>query len=145
MINPFQGVNWNPDLAARRTFAVSLIIGFPAIAAVLALIGRVKTHGSSASFLWLGLIGLGVGTLFWVLPQISKPFYVAWYFVACCIGMVMSNLLLAAFFYLAITPVALLLRTSGRQPLRKGFDRATSTYWSDAEKDMKASRYFRQF
>ena len=34
MINPFSEVNWNPDRPARKKFAVSLIIGFPAIAVV---------------------------------------------------------------------------------------------------------------
>ncbi|MFT4587452.1 MAG: hypothetical protein ACI9VS_002084, partial [Candidatus Binatia bacterium] len=29
MLNPFKEVDWNPDLPARRKFAVSLVIGFP--------------------------------------------------------------------------------------------------------------------
>ncbi len=145
MLNPFKDVDWNPNLAARRKFAVSLIIGFPAIAVVFGLLGRLKTHTWNPSFLWLGLIGLAAGVLFWLLPQIAKPFYLVWYFVACCIGLVMSNLLMAVFFYIAVAPIGLLLRAFGRQPLRKGFDPSKTTYWEDAEKGVEPSRYYRQF
>ncbi len=37
MLNPFKEVNWHPDLATRRTFARSLVIGFPCLAVVLVL------------------------------------------------------------------------------------------------------------
>lgn len=145
MINPFKDVDWNPDLAARRSFAVSLVIGFPAIAIVFGVIGRLRTGAWSPFFLWLGLIGLAVGVVFWLVPQVAKPFYLVWYFVACCIGVVVSNLMFGLFFYLVLTPIGLVMRAFGRQTLRKGFDRAKPTYWADAEKGVEASRYYRQF
>jgi Saxitoxin biosynthesis operon protein SxtJ len=145
MLNPFKDVNWHPDLVARRKFAVSLMIGFPLIAAVLGGLGRWQTGAWNPFFLWLGLGGLGAGVGFWLLPQIAKPFYLAWYFFACCVGLVLSNLLLGAFFYLVLTPIGLLVRAAGRLTLRKGFDRGKGTYWQDAEKDVPARRYYRQF
>lgn len=145
MINPFKDVNWNPDLSARRSFAVSLVIGFPAIAIVFGVLGRLKTHAWNPFFLWLGLIGLAAGVLFRLVPQIAKPFYLGWYFIACCIGVVVSNLMFGLFFYLVLTPIGLVMRAFGRQTLRKGFDRTKPTYWADAEKGVEASRYYQQF
>ena len=145
MINPFKDVDWNPNLTARRKFAASLMIGFPALSLVFSVMDRLKTHAWHPSFLGLGVIGLAVGGLFWLVPQIAKPFYLAWYFLACCIGIVMSNLLLGAFFYLALTPIGLLVRAFGRQSLRKAFDRSKASYWDDGEKNIKPDRYYRQF
>ena len=145
MINPFKDTNWNPDTAARRSFAKSLVIGFPAIAIVFTLVGWLKTGVIPTWTPWLAAIGAGAGIVFWLIPQIAKPFYLVWYFAACCIGIVVSNLIIAAFYYLIITPVGLIMRAIGRDPMRRRFDPAAASYWQDAEKAIDPKRYFRQF
>lgn len=145
MMNPFTEVNWNPDRQARKKFAVSLIIGFPVIAAVFSALSFLKHHSLNHFFLWLGIIGLAAGVLFWLLPQIAKPFYLAWYFIACCMGFVIGNLLFAIFFYLVFTPIGLLLRLRKNPGIVKGFDKRQKSYWRDAEKTVDLSRYYRQF
>ena len=145
MINPFKDTNWNPDIAARRSFAKSLVIGFPALALVFTLMGWLKTGVIPHWTPWLAAIGAGAGAVFWLIPQIAKPFYLVWYFAACCIGIVVSNLLIAAFFYLVITPTGWLMRAIGRDPMARRFDRAAATYWRTAEKVVDPQRYFRQF
>jgi hypothetical protein len=146
MINPFKDVNWNPDLAARRTFAKSLVIGFPCIALLLLVARRVTTGAwQPETSLWIGGVGAGLGVVFYAVPAIARPFYLAWYFLACCMGLVISNVLLGGFFYLVVTPVGWLKRTFGRNNLRKSFDRQAPTYWKDAEKITDPARYYRQF
>src|SRR5712671_4658214 len=105
MMNPFADVNWNPDVPARRKFAVSLIIGFPVIAVLFGTVTFVAKHAWKPFFLWLGVIGLAVGVVLWLVPQIAKPFYMVWYFIACCMGIVIGNTLFALFFYLVFTPL----------------------------------------
>lgn len=145
MMNPFAEVDWNPDVRGRRKFAVSLIIGFPVIALLLALVSWLKTHAVGHFPAWLGGIGLAAGVLFWLAPQIARPFYVAWYFLACCMGFVVGNVLFAVFFYLVFTPLGLLLRLRKRQAITKGFDKAKASYWRDVEKPVDLKRYYRQF
>jgi Saxitoxin biosynthesis operon protein SxtJ len=145
MINPFKDTNWNPDTAARRAFARSLVIGFPAIAAVFALIGWLKTGAVPGWTIGLAGIGAGAGAVLWLLPRIARPFYLAWYFLACCIGIVVSNALIAAFYYLVITPIGLVMRLFGRDTMRRRFDRAAKSYWADAERVTDPQRYYRQF
>ena len=145
MVNPFKDTNWNPDIAARRSFAKSLVIGFPALAIVFTLMGWLKTGAVPTWTPWLAAIGAGAGVLFWVIPQIAKPFYLVWYFAACCIGIVVSNLLIAGFFYLVVTPVGLIMRLLGRDPMKRRFEREATSYWMDAEKGVDPKRYFRQF
>lgn len=145
MVNPFKDTNWNPGTAEKRKFAVSLIIGFPILAAVFALVGWLRTGAWSGGFVWLAVIGAALGAVLWVLPQIARPFYLVWYFAACCLGIVISNLLIAAFFYLVFTPIGLLMRAAGRDPLQKRLDRSRTTYWHDVEKVVDGERYFRQF
>ncbi len=145
MMNPFADVNWNPDTRARKKFAVSLIIGFPVIAVLLAGVSYLKTHHVTHFPLWLGGIGFAVGIILWLLPQIAKPFYVVWYFLGCCIGIIVGNVLFSLFFFLVFTPLGLLLRLRKNPPITKSFDKSAKTYWRDAEKTVDLKRYYRQF
>jgi len=144
-MNPFADVNWNPDTRARKKFAVSLIVGFPAIAILLAAASYLKAHHVAHFPIWLGGIGLAVGIILWLLPQIAKPFYVVWYFLGCCIGIVVGNVLFSLFFYLVVTPLGLLLRLRKNPAITKGFDKSAKTYWRDTEKIVDLKRYYRQF
>lgn len=146
MLNPFREVNWNPDTAARRTFASSLMIGFPCIAIIFAIGVWIRTgiwHPASA--LKLGGIGVAAGALFYIFPVIARPFYVAWYALACCVGLVMGNVLLGAIFFVLVTGIGLLKRLGGKQAIQKTFDRAAPTYWLDAPATPNPKRYFSQF
>ena len=145
MLNPFQDTDWNPGLPARRRFASSLVIGFPVIAALLAVSGWVKAHAFPGWTLWLGLGGASLGTLLWLVPQIAKPFYLAWHFLACCLGIVVSNALLAATYYIVLTPAGLLLRLLGRDALARRRDPLAQTYWRKAEPAADPARYYRQY
>lgn len=146
MVNPFKEVNWNPGLRERRKFAFSLVIGFPCIAVVVLLLGLLRGKGWNLPLAaMIGGGGLAVGLLLWALPQITRPFYVGWYFAACCVGLVVANLMLAIVFFVLVTGLGLLMRAVGRRPVRKTFDRGAATYWQDAEPVDDPQRYYRQF
>ena len=93
----------------------------------------------------LGGGGLAVGLLLLAVPQIARPIYVVWYFVACCIGLVVGNLALAIVFFVLVAGLGLVMRALGRQSVRKSFDRQAPTYWQDAEPVDDPKRYYRQF
>jgi len=145
MINPFADVNWDPNLAERRKFAISLIIGFPIVATILSVIMRLTSHSWKPFPLWLGAIGLTVGILLWLVPQIAKPFYMVWYFLACSIGIVVANVLFSAFYYLILTPIGICMRATGSMTFSKGFAKNQNTYWKDVTPVTDPKRYYRQF
>ena len=145
MINPFRDINWQPDVAERRKFAISLMIGFPALAAIWQVVGLALGTGWSGTLAWVAGGGFALGVLLWLVPQISKPVYLIWYFLAACIGLVISNLLLGAFYYLVLTPVGLVMRLFGRDLMRRKFDRSAPTYWDPVDPAADLQRYYRQY
>jgi hypothetical protein len=146
MVNPFKEVNWNPGPPERRKFALSLMIGFPCIAAVLLVVGWLRGRGWNLPLAaGVGGGGLGLGLLLWAVPQVARPFYIGWYFIACCIGTVVGNLALGIVFFVLVTGLGLLMRLLGRRPVRKTFDKRAATYWQDTEQVDDPSRYYRQF
>lgn len=146
MLNPFKEVNWNPDTAARRIFAKSLVIGFPCLAVVLLLAGYCTGKGWNLKpALLLGGIGSAVGMLFYVVPAIASPFYVVWYALACCLGLIIGNVVLGLIFYVLVTGIGLVKRCFGNQLIRMTPDRQAKTYWLDAPPASNSKRYFSQF
>lgn len=146
MVNPFKEVNWNPDTAARRTFAKSLVIGFPCLALFFFIVGWLRGKGWDVPFaLKLGGYGSAAGVLFHLVPAIARPFYVVWYALACSIGLVVGNLVLGLVFYVLVTGIGLVKRLGGRQPICKAPDAQAKTYWIDAPPAPEARRYYSQF
>jgi hypothetical protein len=146
MLNPFKEVNWQPATAARRTFAKSLIIGFPCVALVFLILGKLSSGAWNLEFaLKLGGLGAAAGVLFYLVPAIAKPFYVVWYALACCVGLVMGNVLMGLLFYVLVTGIGLVKRAFGSQPIRKTVDRDATTYWHNAPPAPDPKRYYSQF
>jgi hypothetical protein len=144
MLNPFKEVNWQPDTPARKAFGKSLMIGFPIIGAVLFLL-KWALQKMVIWPLWLAIGGAGVGSLCWLVPAIALPFYLLWYGVGCSIGLVVTNVIISAIYYLVFTPVGFALRTFGKDPMERAFQPEAKSYWKDAEKITNPDRYFRQF
>lgn len=146
MLNPFHEVNWSPDTAARRAFAKSLMIGLPIVAVVFAVLRWWKAGvWDSSSAVVFGGTGFAVGALFYALPAIARPFYLVWYALACCVGLVVGNLLVAALYFIAVTGTGVLKRAFGQAGLTKSYDRQALTYWRPAPRGRAAADYFKQF
>lgn len=145
MINPFTHVNWRPGTSELRSFAKSLVIGFPIIAGVF-LLWHFFRQGDWSFGLPLKIAGYGAGAglLFLLLPVVARPFYCVWYAVSCAIGLVVSNVLLSGFYYTVFTGIALLRRVFGTSPVSKGADKAATSYWHDAGPAPDPLSYYRQ-
>ena len=146
MLNPFKEVNWNPDHSQRRAFARSLIIGFPCMALLFLVIGVLTDRGwNLALALKIGGGGAGVGMLLLLVPAIARPFYVVWHFFACCMGLIVANIMLALVFYVLVAGMGLVMRACGRQAIRKTLDRSATSYWNEVGPPPESARYYRQF
>lgn len=93
--------------------------------------------GIGGFLLWKGLTitgvvllgaGMGFGGVGVFAPFLLKPVYGPWMVVAEKLGRINTVVLLAAIYYLAITPIGLVMRLVGKNPLDRGKRRAKS-YW----------------
>jgi carbamoyltransferase len=146
MLNLFSEVNWRPSMAEKRRFGWNLMLGIPLLAVTLLLLaGFWSGTWRIAPFLWFAGSGLVAGALCVAIPSLAKPFYLLLHFLACCIGTVVNNALLAAFYLLVVTPVGVAMRAFGRKALHKTFDRKEQSYWEGVKKPGNARDYYRQF
>ncbi len=83
--------------------------------------------------------------LFYAVRPIRKPIYLAWIHLAFPIGWVISHVAMALIYYLVFTPIGLIMRLFGRDPMERRFDRGAETYWTPHQPGEEPARYFRQF
>jgi Saxitoxin biosynthesis operon protein SxtJ len=88
--------------------------------------------GGSVVFLLAGLF----------LKPVLRPVYVVWMKFAFILGWLNTRLLLGVFFYLVVSPVGVVMRLVGRDPLTRKIDRSRSSYWMKREpRPFDAKRY----
>lgn len=75
---------------------------------------------------WLLLVVLGgMGLL---APQRLEPVYRLWMRLGLGIGAVVSRIILGIVFFCVVTPLGLLMRATGKDPMRRQFDPAAASY-----------------
>ena len=138
---PMIEINWNPSDKDLRNFGRIAIIASILVATVLCAT-------KSLTLKWCALI-VGIGCLCFVCSILSmivtKWLYLGLTLVTFPIGMAISFVLLAGFYYLLLTPVGLVFRLIGRDSLRRKYDRAAKSYWIARRESDDIKRYFNQF
>jgi Saxitoxin biosynthesis operon protein SxtJ len=63
-----------------------------------------------------------------VAPSVLKPAYRAWMALAAVLAWINTRIILGLVFFLVVTPIGLVMRLLGRDPMRRQFDRAGESY-----------------
>ncbi len=90
----------------------------------------------------IGLIGAGAAL---ASTDVGASLYRGWMFAALPIGWTVSATLMGIVFFLVITPIGLILRAMGKDPMCRRPDPAAATYWLPHRQETDRARYFRQF
>jgi hypothetical protein len=130
----------NPSRKDLRVFAVLFWVFFTGVAyIVFRRTGSTAIAGGiAAAAALVGIVGLAV-------PKVVRPVYIVWMLAAFPIGWLLSHVLMGVIYYLVVTPVGMVMRMLGRDPMRRGFDAKATTYWIPRTNENDQSRYFRQF
>jgi len=131
----------DPDRKTLRQFAAIWLVFFGAIA----VWQGVWRENATAGYVLAG-IALAIGVLGFALPAKIRPVFVAATVLAFPIGWVVSHAIMAVLYYVVLTPVGLVFRALGRDPLhRRRRAVAPATYWSPKRKPASPREYFNQF
>ncbi len=133
-------INWNPSRKELRVFSM-LLIGFGIVVAAVLYRRLESSTPASLTLLGTGMVGL-VGL---VGPSLVRPVYVVWMALAFPIGWTVSHIMMLAVFYLVLTPIGLVMRLCGHDPLQRQVDREAKTYWLTRTSRQDLKSYFRQF
>ena len=132
-------IQWNPSTKQLRQFAG---IWLPAFCGLVGWsIGQKTGHWSGVEIGWVLAGLLSVGGL--ILPALIRPIFVGLILLTFPIGWVVSHLLLGLIFYGVVTPIGLILRIIGHDPLQLKKPSGNSV-WKTSVGKTDATRYLRQ-
>jgi len=134
-------VNWRPNSKQLRGFGIVAFVASGVISLALYLLKGLAIQ-------W-ALTILGVGFVIFLSSlaclKLARMIYVSLMAATLPIGFVVSFILLAAFYFLLLTPLALFFRLIGRDTLHRKFDSAANSYWVARRSPEGLDRYFQQF
>ncbi len=133
-------IRWNADRRFLRQFGLGLL-------AFLTLFGVLHGFraGDFTGALWLwgtGAVLVGVG-FFWT--PLLRWIYIGWMLALYPVAWLVSLAVLALVFYGVMTPVGLVLRLCGYDPLSRRFEPDAPTYWVRRAREEDPQRYLRQY
>ncbi len=133
-------INWNPGKRELRQFGLIAVV-------VLGAAGIILRFEFGVAGIW-ALMPAGAGLCICLITLVSakaaRIIYLGLTFAALPIGLVISFLLMATFYFLILTPVGLVFRLSGRDVLDRKFKADTPTYWLPRQKTRDPEQYFHQ-
>jgi len=111
---------------------------------ILGALSFFKSGNHPAAFaFWTAAVTVPV--IGWIFPAFMRIVFLALSYAAFPIGFVVSHVILALVFYLVLTPVGLLMRLFGHDPMDRRIEPEAASYWTEREKEPEARRYFNQF
>jgi hypothetical protein len=129
----------NPSKRMLRQFAALWLAVFAGLAAWHAQVDeRVTIAGVFA------ILAVTIGPLGLIAPVLIRPVFVAWTVLAFPIGWTVSRLVLLLLFGAIVTPLALIFRLRGRDPLQIERRSDATTYWVRKPAPPDLASYFRQ-
>jgi hypothetical protein len=134
-------INWNPDKKLLRTFGTIALHISVILFLVLYLLKGMRIE--------VCLIIFSVGLFIFISSRISlkltKFIYLGLTLATLPIGLAVSFIVLAAFYFLLLTPLALIFRLFGRDCLNLRFKPSAKSFWEKRAASPPLERYFRQF
>jgi hypothetical protein len=134
-------IQWHPAAKQLRVFGAGALLASIAAALVLHFVWGLAALWAIVVF----AAGAALCLCSLVSPALTRILYIGLTLVAMPIGFVVSLILLAAFYFLLLTPVALVFRLIGRDALCGRFDAAATSYWVPHKPSEDMERYFHQF
>lgn len=132
-------INKNPSLRTLRQFSLAMAV-FAAIVGYVAF-GRTGAW-LIAAVIWA--TGAAVAALGLARPPSILAVYLCLSYLTAPIGIVVSLILLGIVYYMVVTPIGILMRLIGRDPLQRRRDAEGDSYWLQRQETPPDS-YFRQF
>lgn len=126
-----------PKSGSERGFGIVFAVVFTVIGLWPLLDGgepRVWTMIPAVGFLAAGLFA----------PGLLKPLNRAWYLFGLLLHKIVNPLIMGLLFFLTVTPIALIMRAMGKDPLHRAFDRQAASYWIERKPPGPAPESMRQ-
>ncbi|MDQ8185790.1 SxtJ family membrane protein [Pelagicoccus sp. SDUM812002] len=132
-------VERNPKSKDLRVFSLLWLLFFTGVAFF--------SYLNEREVISVYLIGFAVlvGGIGLAKPSLVRYVYLGSVYLTFPIGFVISHIVLAILYFLMLSPIGLLMRAFGRDPLNRSFEAERCSYWDAKGEEASSSKYFKQY
>ncbi len=132
----------NLDCSQKKLREFGLLVGGVLAGFALLFWWRQKSYFPAVAAVSGALIFFGAA---W--PAALKPLYRAWMTLAMLLGWVMTRVLLTLLYFLTFTPIAFILKLTGKDFMSRKIERDKASYWIPKPSllDMQPADFEKQF
>ncbi|WP_068430128.1 SxtJ family membrane protein [Magnetospirillum sp. XM-1] len=98
-------------------------------AAVFAIVALLPLKDGGEVRLWAGAVAGAFLLVALVYPKALKPLNKLWFLIGMALHHVVTPLVMGLLFFLTVTPIALIMRAVGKDPLHLARDDKAASYW----------------
>ena len=131
-------INRNPSRNQLILFGAAWLVFF----GVWGYVAATKESPALARGLWILAGAVPLAGIFF--PGGLRHVYIGLSYATYPIGFMVSHVVLAIVYYLVFTPIGLIMRLLGYDPLSRRFDAKASSYWKPRPNPKPVASYFRQ-
>ena len=132
--------NLDPTSRDLAWFSVVPLVFFGILGAVL----RFQFESPETSVV-LWVVGFLISGIYCSARALRRPIYILWMRAVAPIGWTIWNVSMVVTFFLILTPIGIVMRILGRDPLQRDPDHDSTTYWIEQKSSNELSSYFEQF
>jgi hypothetical protein len=133
-------IRWNPSPRQLRWFAA---VWFPLFCLLAGwIVGRATEAWLAVGIAWA--VAAALALVGWLVPPLIRPAYRGLVVVTAPIGWVVSYVLLGLVYFVVLAPIGVVLRLTGRDPLRLRGPGPARTLWKPVETATDPRHYLRQ-
>ena len=102
-------------------------------AIVFLIVGLWPLIGDGAIRLWALIVAGTFLALGCLAPKLLKPLNWLWFRFGLLLHKVVNPIIMALLFFTTVTPIALMMKMAGKDPLRRKFDPTAKSYWIERQ------------
>ena len=134
-------IDWRPDKNKLRNFSIIFLVASVLLSLLLYFFKGLPIRWAFA----IASLGIFISITCYLFEAAARVVYISLTLITLPIGLAVNFVLLSAFYFVIITPLALFFRLVGRDPLNRKFDADAKSYWVRHRSGSEPERYFRQF
>jgi len=131
------------DRQEQRKFGIVMAVAIAVLGLIRWVLHGFDPEGFPVYFFAVAAVFLVLGL---VVPPALKPVFIAWIKLALVLNWIVTHVILSLAFYLMITPVRVIIKLFGEDPLKREWLPDAPTYWEEPEEQPEEfERYKNQF
>ena len=97
--------------------------------AVFVIVGLLPLLGDGQIRIWALIVAALILAISFIRPTLLAPLNLIWFKFGMLLGKVMTPIVMGMLYFVTITPIGLIMRAVGKDPLRTKLEPEAETYW----------------